>query len=67
MTPKCLIAGIDERGPLSQGKMRGTLAEVDEAIHDAGRTRFMIGSECTIAPETPAELISAVRDFVAQI
>lgn len=67
MTGKCLVAGIDERGPISQGRMRNTITEVDEALHDAGRLKFMVGSECTIPPETPIDVISAVRDLVAQM
>ena len=67
LTDRCLIAGIDERGPIAQGKMRGTIAGVTDAVAQAGRTKFMVGSECTIPPETPEDLVRAVRDLVAQM
>jgi uroporphyrinogen decarboxylase len=67
LTDRCLVAGIDERGPLAQGKMRGTIAQMNEALAQAGRTNFMFGSECTIPPETPVELVTAIRDLAAQM
>jgi len=66
-TDKCLIAGIDERGPIATGKMRATIAEVDEAFHASGRRKFMYGPECAVPPETPPDVISGIRDLIAQM
>lgn len=65
LTDKCLVAGIDERGPIGQGRMRATIVQVTEAIQQSERKGFMVGSECTIAPETSPEVIQAIRDLVA--
>jgi len=65
LTDKCLVAGIDERGPITKGRMRATISQVNDAISQAPLERFMVGSECTVPPETPPELIRAVRDLVA--
>lgn len=67
LTDKCLIAGIDERGPIVQGKMRATIAQVTNAINQAPVGRFMVGSECTVPPETSPDLILALRDLVSQM
>ncbi len=67
MTDKCLVAGIDERGPIALGKMRATITQMNDSLAQAGRQRFMFGTECTIPPETPVDVISAVRDLAAQM
>jgi len=67
LTDRCLVAGIDERGPISHGRMRTTIAQVTDTYHEAGRDGFMVGSECTIAPDTRPDVILAVRDLVAQL
>ncbi len=67
LTDKCLVAGIDERGPITKGKMRATISQLTNAVNQAPTGRFMVGSECTVPPETSPELISAVRDLVYQM
>ena len=67
MTDRCLAAGIDERGPLAEGRMRGTVAEISDAVAQAGRTNFMFAPECAIPAETPPDLILAIKDLVAQL
>ena len=67
LTDKCLIAGIDERGPIAEGKMRGTISGITDSVHEAGRAGFMVGSECTVAPDTSPDVIQAARDLVAQL
>ncbi len=66
LTDKCLVAGIDERGPIADGKMRATITQLTDAISQAPLERFMVGSECTVPPETSPEVITAIRDLVAQ-
>jgi uroporphyrinogen decarboxylase len=67
LTDKCLVAGIDERGPITEGRMRATISQVTEAVNQAPRERFMVGSECTVPPETSPDVIRAIRDLVAQL
>ena len=67
ITDKCLVAGIDERGPITQGKMRATISQLSGAISQAPLERFMVGSECTVPPETSPDLITAIRDLAAQL
>jgi len=67
LTTRCLVAGIDERGPIAQGRMRGTIAQMSEALSQAGRAGFMFGPECAVPPETPEDLVRAVRDLAAQM
>ena len=67
LTDKCLVAGIDERGPIAQGKIRATITQVNDSLSQAGRGKFMFGTECTIPPETRPDVISAVRDLAAQL
>ena len=67
MTDRCLVAGIDERGPIAQGKMRGTIMQIADALSHAGRTNFMFGPECAILPQTPPDVIVAIRDLIAQM
>jgi uroporphyrinogen decarboxylase len=67
MTDRCIAAGIDERGPLAQGRMRGTISQIDEAVEQAGRTKFMVACECSIPPQTPADFLTSIRDLVAQM
>lgn len=67
LTDKCLVCGIDERGPIAEGKMRKSIIQVSEALSDAGRDGFMVGTECTISPDTSPDLICALRDLVSQL
>ncbi len=67
LTDKCIVCGIDERGAIAQGKMRGTISQVTASVNEAGPANFMVGSECTVPPETSPELIIALRDLVAQL
>lgn len=67
LTDKCLVAGIDERGPITQGKMRATISQVTDAVNQAPEDRFMVGSECTVPPETSPAVITAIRDLVSQL
>ncbi len=67
LTDKCLMAGIDERGPIVEGKMRATIVEVSDALSQAGKEGFMVAPECLVPPETSPDLIVAIRDLVAQL
>jgi len=67
LTDKVLLAGIDERGPIAQGRIRGAVEQVNEAVADAGKKKFILGPECAVAASASTDLIMAVRDLAAQI
>ncbi len=56
----CLIGGINEDPPAILSKTPAEMmAEVEDAIAQAGERKFMVGPGCAIPTETPEELLEA--------
>ncbi len=61
MTDKCLIGGLDEQGPISQGTSEEVTEQVVKTIREAKKQKLMIGPGCVAFPNTPEENIYAAR------
>ncbi len=61
LTDKCLIGGLDEKGPISTGTPEQVTAQVRATIAEAGERGLMIGPGCVAYPDTPAQNIDAAR------
>jgi uroporphyrinogen decarboxylase len=61
---KVVLGGIDNENLLLNGKPDEVSKEIKKIIERNQKVRFMLGSGCTISPETPEENLKAARKAV---
>jgi uroporphyrinogen decarboxylase len=66
ITPKCLMGGIDET-KLQERNLPALAREVDDALAQAGRRKFILAPGCTIASFTPKRSLTFLRDYTRNI
>jgi uroporphyrinogen decarboxylase len=62
ITPKCLMGGIDETR-FQERNLCAIAREVDDAIAQAGRRKFILAPGCTIPSFTPKRSLAFLRDY----
>jgi len=67
LTDKCLIGGLDERGPLTHGGEREILQEMRDAIAQTGGRRLILANGCSVPDDTPEEWLHVARRLVDQL
>ena len=66
ITPKCLMGGIDETR-FQERNLAAIAAEVDDALAQAGRSKFILAPGCTIPSFTPKRSLMFLRDYTRRI
>ncbi len=61
-TDKCLMGGLDET-KIQERTLPDLRAEIDDALAQAGRDRFILGPGCTIPSFTSERNLAFVRDY----
>jgi len=61
LTDKCLIGGLNEKGPISCGTPAEVAGQVAATIAEAGERGLIIGPGCVAYPDTPVQNIYAAR------
>ena len=61
MTDKCLMGGINEQ-KIQERSLPEIRAEMQDALKQAGKRKFMITPGCTSAPQTPEHILRCVRE-----
>lgn len=61
LTDKCLLGGLDEKGPISRGTPADVAGQVKATVAEAGESGLIIGPGCVVYPDTPPENIYAAR------
>ncbi len=67
MTDKCLMGGLDERGPLTRG---GEVELTNEIISATSQTKgrcFILANGCSVPDDTPEEWLHVARKLVDQL
>lgn len=59
---KCLMGGLSEAGPLAKGPKEGIIAEMRDALAQAGDRRFILANGCSIPDDTPDQWMRAARE-----
>jgi len=66
ITPKCLMGGIDET-KFQERNLPAIAREVDDALAQAGRRKFILAPGCTIPSFTPKRSLMFLRDYTRKI
>lgn len=64
MTDKCLMGGLDERGPLTHGSETELDNEIMSAITQTKGRRLILANGCSIPDDTPEEWLHKARMLV---
>jgi len=64
LTDKCLMGGLDERGPLVHGGNQETEQEMRDAIAQTGGRRLILANGCSIPDESSEEWLRVARRLV---
>ncbi|HEY7357153.1 MAG TPA: uroporphyrinogen decarboxylase family protein [Ktedonobacterales bacterium] len=67
LTDKCLIGGLDERGPLTQGSEREIQQEMQDALAQTGGRRLILANGCSVPDDTPEEWLHVARRLVERL
>jgi uroporphyrinogen decarboxylase len=65
-TAKCLMGGLNET-TIQEKPLPELRAEVDDALAQAGRRRFLLSPGCTVPSFTPQRTLRALRDYTLGI
>ena len=65
-TDRCLMGGIDETR-IQEKPLPDVRAEIDDALAQAGRERFILAPGCTLPSFTPQRTLRHVRDYTLRI
>ncbi|HEY3082119.1 MAG TPA: uroporphyrinogen decarboxylase family protein [Chloroflexota bacterium] len=65
---KCLMGGLSERGPITNGTASQILAEMKDALAqtDGGR-RFILANGCSVPDDTPEDKLRLAREQVDKL
>lgn len=66
ITPKCLMGGIDETR-FQERTLPAIASEVDDAIAQAGRRKFILAPGCTIPSFSPKRSLAFLRDYTRKL
>jgi uroporphyrinogen decarboxylase len=66
ITPKCLMGGIDET-KFQERNLPALAHEIDDALAQAGRRKFILAPGCTIPSFSPKRTLSFLRDYTRKI
>jgi len=66
ITPKCLMGGIDET-KFQERNLPAIAREVDDALAQAGRRKFILAPGCTIPSFTPKRSLMFLRDYTRKL
>ncbi len=66
ITPKCLMGGIDETR-FQERNLSAIAAEVDDALAQAGRRKFILAPGCTLASFSPKRSLAFLRDYTRKL
>ncbi len=64
LTDKCLMGGLDERGPLTRGGEQEIEQEMRDAVAQTQGRRLILANGCSVPDETPEEWLRAARRLV---
>ena len=67
LTDKCLMGGLDERGPLTTGGEREIEAEMRDALAQTQGRRLILANGCSVPDDTPEEWLRLARRLVDQL
>jgi len=62
MTDKCLMGGLDETR-FQERTLPSLAAEIDDAVAQAGRQKFILAPGCTIPSFTPKRSLQFLREY----
>ena len=65
---KCLMGGLSERGPITNGTASQILTEMKDALAqtDGGR-RFILANGCSVPDDTPEDKLRLAREQVDKL
>ena len=66
LTPKCLMGGIDET-KFQERNLPALAGEIDDAIAQAGRSKFILAPGCTIPSFSPGRTLKFLREYTLNI
>jgi uroporphyrinogen decarboxylase len=64
LTDKCLMGGLDERGPLTHGSEEELRNEILSAVSQTKGHRLILANGCSIPDDTPEEWLHLARRLV---
>ena len=64
LTDKCLMGGLDERGPLTHGSEEELSNEILSAVSQTRGHRLILANGCSIPDDTPEEWLHIARRLV---
>jgi uroporphyrinogen decarboxylase len=67
LTDKCLMGGLDERGPLTRGSEQEIEQEMRDAVAQTRGRRLILANGCSVPDETPEEWLHVARRLVEQM
>ncbi len=66
VTDKCLMGGLDETR-IQERTLPALAAEIDDAIAQAGRQKFILAPGCTIPSFTPKRSLAFLREYTSRL
>jgi uroporphyrinogen decarboxylase len=57
-----LMGGISEQGPITKGPREAIAAEMQDALAQVGRQRFILANGCSVPNDNPEDLLSMARE-----
>lgn len=67
LTDKCLMGGLDERGPLTTGGEHDIEQEMRDALAQTQGRRLILANGCSVPDDTPEEWLHAARRLVDRL
>jgi uroporphyrinogen decarboxylase len=64
LTSKCLMAGLEERGPLTHGSEQDIEQEMRAAVAQTDGRRLILANGCSVPDDTPEEWLHVARRLV---
>jgi uroporphyrinogen decarboxylase len=62
---KAVMGGVNQKGTLRNGTAAQVREEVAQAIEQTGGRHFLLAPGCSIAPDTPAKNLEAIRSMLS--
>jgi uroporphyrinogen decarboxylase len=67
LTDKCLMGGLEERGPLTHGSERAIEQEMRDAVAETNGRRLILANGCSVPDDTPEEWLHVARRLVEHL